>query len=279
VPTNPPDGRFYMTTTFEECGVPGGTQLTLMPWSIIGFVIYTGGYPCFVAWTLLRNRELIMEDQLLRAKGVGGDRLTNPHAYDLRKRFSRSYYQFKPGAFSHGGGAACRSWRLTHVSLFAGCGFSVTLSRLSVAPPPCLCADYFFWILLVILRKFCIAASMLLFNRSPAFQMAACLIVVFCAFGLQVAVRPYMSPSEHEDVLRAHTESSFTSAIHARLRAAIAGIETRGRKRTRRNLMTAAGHIDRTAVLGCVAGGGGGSFSSRRLRTCLPHCCHAIACP
>ena len=37
-----------------------------------------------------------MEDQLLRAKGAGHDRLTNPHAYDLRKRFSRVYFQFKP---------------------------------------------------------------------------------------------------------------------------------------------------------------------------------------
>jgi hypothetical protein len=82
---------------FEQCGIPGGTQMTLMPWSIIGFVCYTFGYPAFLAFTIWRNRELIMEDQLLRAKCVGNDRLTNPHAYDLRKRYARSYYQFRPG--------------------------------------------------------------------------------------------------------------------------------------------------------------------------------------
>ena len=56
----------------------------------------TAGYPAFIAWMLWRSRERIMEDQLLRAKGAGSDRLTNPHAYELRKSFSRVYYQFKP---------------------------------------------------------------------------------------------------------------------------------------------------------------------------------------
>jgi hypothetical protein len=37
-----------------------------------------------------------MEDQLLCAKGAGASRLTNPHAYELRKAFGRSYSQYKP---------------------------------------------------------------------------------------------------------------------------------------------------------------------------------------
>lgn len=37
-----------------------------------------------------------MTDQLLRAKGSGLDRLTNPTAYDFRRMYGRSYYQFKP---------------------------------------------------------------------------------------------------------------------------------------------------------------------------------------
>ena len=37
-----------------------------------------------------------MTDQLLRAKGSGTDRLSNPVAYDFRRRYGRSYYQFKP---------------------------------------------------------------------------------------------------------------------------------------------------------------------------------------
>jgi hypothetical protein len=66
----------------------------------------------------------------------------------------------------------------------------------------------------------------------------------------QVAYRPYMSPADYEDVLRAHLESSHTSAIHARLRASISHIESRGKKKSRRNLMTPTGRIDRLALLG-----------------------------
>jgi hypothetical protein len=227
-PTTPPDGKQYLQAVFEECGVPGGTQVTLIPWAIIGLIVYTVGYPAFVSyWVLWRNRELIMEDQLLRAKGVGNDRLTNPHAYDLRRKYSRSYFQFKP--------------------------------------------DYYFWFGAIIIRKFCIAATSILFNMNASFQMAASLLIMFCAYGLQLACRPYMSPSEYDAVLKDHTEKSFTSAVHARIRAAIINVESRGRKRTRRNLMTPEGKVDRSAVLGILgnwlfnyntvvrgAGGGGG---------------------
>ena len=129
VPTSPPDGHLYLEVVFEQCGLPGGTQMTLIPWAVLGLLVYSVGYPAFIGYTLIRNRELIMEDQLLRAKGVGSDRLTNPHAYDLRKRYSRSYYQFRP--------------------------------------------DNFFWILIILFRKFCIAATTILFNKNPAFQMVS----------------------------------------------------------------------------------------------------------
>ena len=76
--------------------MPGSVQMTLLPWSIIGLIVYTLGYPTFLASHWWRNRELVMEDQLLRAKGLGEDRLTNPHAYTLRKAFGRTYFQFRP---------------------------------------------------------------------------------------------------------------------------------------------------------------------------------------
>ena len=82
-PTNPTDGVNYLQAVFEPCGGP--TQSTLLVPAIIGLVVYTVGYPAFLAQLLYRNRELAMEDQLLRAKGVGSDRLTNPHAYEFRK--------------------------------------------------------------------------------------------------------------------------------------------------------------------------------------------------
>lgn len=95
VPTNPPDGQLYMTAVFEPCGVPGGVQLTLAPWAVLGLIFYSGGYPAFVLTNLYRNRERAMEDQLLRAKNTGNDQLTNPNAYRFRRSYGRTYYQFK----------------------------------------------------------------------------------------------------------------------------------------------------------------------------------------
>jgi len=38
----------------------------------------------------------IIEDQYLRAHGIGDLRGTNPRGYDIRKRYSQLYFQFKP---------------------------------------------------------------------------------------------------------------------------------------------------------------------------------------
>jgi hypothetical protein len=85
-----------MNATPEECGVPGGSQMTLLPGAIICVGAYVLGYPAAVAFVVYKKRELMMEDQLLRAKGVGNDRLSNPRAYDVRKQFRNIYYQFRP---------------------------------------------------------------------------------------------------------------------------------------------------------------------------------------
>jgi hypothetical protein len=132
-----------------------------------------------------------MEDQLLRAKGGGDDRLTNPHALHMRQRYGRTYYQFRP--------------------------------------------DRYYWQLCVLLRKASIALVNLFFRRSAAFQLSALLLVMFVAYAAQVKFLPYMSPTEFDAVLASHVEASFTSKIHARLRATIAGVELRGRKRGHRN--------------------------------------------
>ncbi len=114
--------------------------------------------------------------------------------------------------------------------------------------------DYILWVLAIILRKFFIALTAVVFNKNSSFQMAACLLVMFVAYAAQVHVRPYMSPANFEDVLKAHVESSFTSAIHARLRANLATIETRGRKKVRKNLLNFEGRVDRAAVFGILTG-------------------------
>ena len=177
----------------------------LVPIAAIGLVIYSIGYPAAILAMWWRNRELIMEDQLLRAKGVGDDRLTNPHAYKFRKSWSRSYLQFRP--------------------------------------------DYTFWVAMIVLRKLVLAAVQVIFNADPQYQMAASLFVLLCAYGIQVRIQPYMSPGEFDAVLLAHEEAARTSPIHARLRATLANIESRGRKRGRRNVMDADGHIVMTAAI------------------------------
>lgn len=98
VPATPDDGVRYMAATMEPCDQPGSMQQRLIAPAIAGLILYTVGYPAYVAYSLWANRVEIMEDQLLRAMGKGDDLLTNPHAYYVRKRIGRLYYAFKPGA-------------------------------------------------------------------------------------------------------------------------------------------------------------------------------------
>ena len=207
-PLTPSDGLNYMAAApLEVCSTSAdGVYSQLLGPSIIGLIAYTAGYPLLAAGLLLRHRQVFMEDQLLRAKGVGDDRLTNPHAYELRKRYSVLYSHFTP--------------------------------------------DTFYWVLVILARKMLIVLVPVIFNHNASFQMAAILVVLLCAYGLHLRNLPYLSAANHESVLRQHVESSYTSPIHARIRASIAGIESRGRKRTRRNLIDGSGQIDRSALLG-----------------------------
>ena len=99
-------------------------------------------------------------------------------------------------------------------------------------------------------RKFGIAFVSLMFARNASFQLAACIVVLFTAYALQTHFNPFMPPSECESVLRDHETASLASGLHARLRVKLAAIQSRGRKRTRANVMTPAGRVDIKALLG-----------------------------
>jgi len=117
----------------------------------------------------------------------------------------------------------------------------------------CACECECRWQLAIILRKFLIALVSLVFNRVAVFQLAACLLVMFLAYAAQVRCLPYMGPAEFEAALRRHTDLSLTDVMHARVRASIAGIEERGRKRANRNTMAIrGGRISLSAVLGVL---------------------------
>jgi hypothetical protein len=91
---DPPDGKLYLQAVFEECGIPGGTQMTLMPSAILGICFIVVGYPLGVLVVVYRNRDVIMEDQVLRA--LNKEPSKGSDAYLLRQVMQRTYYQFKP---------------------------------------------------------------------------------------------------------------------------------------------------------------------------------------
>jgi hypothetical protein len=86
-----------MANTSTRCYTASWAPLAIV--SAIGLLLFTIGYPMVLCYFFVTRREQIMEDQLLRAKNTGNDRMTNPHAYNLRKTFGRTYYQFKPDAY------------------------------------------------------------------------------------------------------------------------------------------------------------------------------------
>jgi len=97
-PTDPYDGFTYLQVgdQVERCWEDGGLHMQLLPMAVICLLAYTIGYPVVVAQLLVRNKMLIMEDQLLRARGEGDKRIENPNAYDIRQRYHKVYYHFKP---------------------------------------------------------------------------------------------------------------------------------------------------------------------------------------
>jgi hypothetical protein len=135
-------------------------QTRLLPFAIFFFLLYSVGYPAFVACVLLKpaNRAKVVEDMLLAAQGLGNNRTENPRCYEFRKRYSRLYEHWRP--------------------------------------------EFWFWILVIMARKFLLSFSALMFRNNPTFQMCVILLVMFGAYALQVRFRPYMSEPEKEEVLR-----------------------------------------------------------------------------
>jgi hypothetical protein len=202
----------YMHTIPEECVNYynfKGTQLDLLPWAMTWMVVGVAGWPIGIAIWLRINRMTIMEDQLLRAKGTGNDRLTGPETFDFRRTWGRLYYQFRP--------------------------------------------DCWYWQVIIYLRKLIFLIVMLYsWNQNGGYQMVGCSIVLMCFYVLHVRISPFMGPDTYEEVLRDHQNKSMTSILHARLRTAIQGIETKGLRNNRKNVVQYDGSVNRSAVLGFV---------------------------
>lgn len=65
-PLDPPDGKLYLLSVFQECGIPGGIQLTLMPWAIITLIAYYVSYPVFLGYLFYTKRCVLRCNALLR---------------------------------------------------------------------------------------------------------------------------------------------------------------------------------------------------------------------
>lgn len=167
-PTDPPDGKEYMSgMTDVECFVSPVHQL-LLPFAFVSAIVYVAGYPLFAVLLLRSNRLLVKTDQILRARGAQStqDKRMLPEVAKFRMRWHRLYYLFKPG-----------KW---------------------------------YWIFCILMRKFLIVFTALMFRSTPIYQMATALLVMFAAYALQVRHNPYMSPGDHEAVLADHQlRSSF----------------------------------------------------------------------
>jgi hypothetical protein len=101
VPTNPPDGYEYMQAVgirtprsgsgmwSGRCWKEGedGLHLFILPYAISGFILYGIGFPLCIGLVLYRKRVQIEEDQILRAHNTGDTKVTNPSAFEVRRRY------------------------------------------------------------------------------------------------------------------------------------------------------------------------------------------------
>ena len=100
-PTDPDDGWTYTDFTdikcdgggLCRCNDPEHLPLQLLPYAIVGIAVYTLGFPLMLFWILRfgGRKNLIKEDQILRASGVGDTLNTNGRAYYIRVKYHKMY--------------------------------------------------------------------------------------------------------------------------------------------------------------------------------------------
>jgi hypothetical protein len=167
-PTDPPDGKQYLEVVFEDCAKPGGTHLTLLPYAIIAFCFYTLGFPLLCGAIILKNAQRIQVDQKLRAlHHVEGTELK-----EMKRQLRNKH-----------------CWN-----------FRKRFHRLYYHYKP----QFYYWILVILGRKFLVATCGLIFRKSPVFLMSVLLVILFVSYALQMRNQPYMSVSEMDGVADAY---------------------------------------------------------------------------
>jgi len=168
-PTDPPDGKQYLEVVFEACDKEGGTHQTLLPFAIIAFCTYTMGFPLLCGTIIMKNSRRIQIDQKLRAlHHVEGTELK-----EMKRQLRNKH-----------------CWN-----------FRKRFHRLYYHYKP----QYYYWILIILGRKFLVATCGLVFRKSPVFLMSVLLVILFVSYALQMRCQPYMSVSEMDGVADAYT--------------------------------------------------------------------------
>ena len=83
-----------------------------------------------------------------------------------------------------------------------------------------------YWVLMILLRKFLIAFTSLMFNTSPTYQLSMALLVMFASFSLHVRHQPYMSRGDMEEVVEEHKRKvKEGDSLHIRIQATMDDME------------------------------------------------------
>lgn len=150
------------------CWEEGSMQMRLVPLASIFVVVYIVGYPLIIGVMLLpwNTRRLIMDDQLLRVQ-------------------SKGYWEEKLPPY-------LEQLALTRAKL------GMLYYRFTPELP--------YWILIVVLKKCCMAWITLVFRQSASFQLSMLLMVLFSSLVLQVRNMPYLSPARRDEMLDTYSE-------------------------------------------------------------------------
>jgi len=99
-PTDPPDGHTYMAEVGPDGGIcykSGSVQQQLEPWAIISFIVYTIGFPAYVAFILYTNSDKCIYAQVMKAAGKSeGTDFEKQTLSRFKTLYNRLFYQFKP---------------------------------------------------------------------------------------------------------------------------------------------------------------------------------------
>ncbi|KAA0150026.1 hypothetical protein FNF31_07112 [Cafeteria roenbergensis] len=192
-PTDPPDGNLYMSGMTDVVCFESDVHLTLFPFGLVAMVVYVAAYPLLSLLVLRRNKLIVKRDQVCRALAARDPR------YKTREYMTEEVWLFR-----------CKYNRLYY------------LFRPGKAS---------YWIALILLRKFLIAFTALMFRSTPSYQLAFSLLVMFGAYALQVRNLPYMSPSDYDRTVRHHllqagiADTLHTRSDHWRIREEMTAVE------------------------------------------------------